>query len=292
MSPALSSYEQSASLEIEKWKAKSPSRTSAALGRVTKVIDRPTAWVMDHTVVGRVLEGILAVAMDAGTWAVPETRVLEAYRDRGIELSSFDEIRQGVPLQARDREAARLDRAYRAQLGAEGGAAGAAAFAGPGVAVGALVADISFVTTWACRAAAHHAAVYGYRTETPGERALAMQVLVGATSATDSAKQAALAQIAQLSQQVAKKKAWAELEKSALVKAIQEAADKLGVNLTKAKLGQVVAVLGVLIGAGYNMWYIGKVCEWSYYTYRDHYLEDKAAGFPSWEKRSGEESGV
>lgn len=164
-------------------------------------------------------------------------------------------------------------------MGAEGAAAGAGSLGGPGVGAAALAADITALTTVACRAAAHHAAVYGYRVETPAERALALAVLNGATSPTDLAKQTALANITKISTAIAKKKTWETLEGFALVKIIQEAAEKLGLNLTKAKLAQVVAVIGVVVGGGYNAWYMTRVGEWSYWTYREHALHDKQAGF-------------
>lgn len=282
MSTELTPYERQALVEVDAWREQSPTRGAKAFGSLTRVVDRPTAWVMEKTVVGRVLEGVLKVAMDAGSWTVSEQRIVDAYRREGVEIESFAQVRREVPLPVRDREATRIARHYRAQMAAEGGAAGASAIAGPGVAAAALVADVTLVTTWACRAAAHHAAVYGYRVDSPPERAMAMQVLVGATAATDSARQAALANVTRISRQIAQRRTWEELERNALVRAVQDAAEKLGVRLTKAKLGQVIAVVGVVVGAGYNAWYADQVCTWGYWTYRAHYLEDKRAGFPTY----------
>lgn len=66
------------------------------------------------------------------------------------------------------------------------------------------------------------------------------------------------------------------------MRAVQDAAEKLGVRLTKAKLGQVIAIVGIVVGAGYNAWYIDQVCTWGSWTYRAHYLEDKLAGFATY----------
>ena len=251
----------------------------AYLGKATQVIEKPTELLMD-TVVGKVAKGILEAAMDAGSWTVDEDRVVEAFAKRGVEVNSFDDIRTSVKLKDKDRMAARIAKGYRWGMGAEGAAAGAGSLGGPALGAAALAADITALTTVACRAAAHHAAVYGYRVETPAERALALAVLNGATSPTDLAKQTALANITKISADIAKKKTWEKLESYALVKVIQEAAEKLGINLTKAKLAQVVAVIGIAIGGGYNAWYMSRVCEWSYWIYREHALLDKQAGFP------------
>lgn len=281
MTTDLTPYEREAQAEVDAWRERSPTRGAKAYGRATGVLDRPTAWMLEKTVVGRVLEGVMTIAMDAGSWTVSEDRIVEAYRREDVAIDGFAQVRRDVPLPVRDREATRIARLYRAQLAAEGGAAGASAIAGPGVAAAALVADVTFVTTWACRAAAHHAAVYGYRVDSPAERALAMQVLVGATAATDAARQAALANVSRISHQIAQRRTWGELERHALVRAVQDAAEKLGLHLTKAKLGQVIAIVGIVVGAGYNAWYIDQVCTWGYWTYRAHYLEDKRAGFPT-----------
>jgi hypothetical protein len=279
MSRELSKYEREALEAIVKWRAQPPGRVAAYLGKATQVIEKPTELLMDRTLVGKVVKGILEAAMDAGSWTIDEDRVVEAFVKRGVEVNSFEDIRTSVRLKDKDRMAARIARGYRWGMGAEGAAAGAGSLGGPGVGAAALAADITALTTVACRAAAHHAGVYGYRVETPAERALALAVLNGATSPTDLAKQGALANITKISTAIAKKKTWETLETFALVKVIQEAAEKLGINLTKAKLAQVVAVIGIAIGGGYNAWYMTRVCEWSYWIYREHALHDKQAGF-------------
>jgi hypothetical protein len=279
MSQELTKYERDALEAIVKWRAQPPGRVAAYLGKATQVIEKPTEFLMDRTLVGNVVKGILEVAMDAGSWTVDEDRVVGAFVKRGVEVNSLEDIRTSVRLKDKDRMAARIARGYRWGMGAEGAAAGAGSLGGPAVGAAALAADITALTTVACRAAAHHAAIYGYRVETPAERALALAVLNGATSPTDLAKQSALANITKVSTAIAKKKTWETLETFTLVKVIQEAAEKLGINLTKAKLAQVVAVIGIAIGGGYNAWYMTRVCEWSYWTYREHALHDKQAGF-------------
>ena len=284
MATDLTTYEQEAVNAIAKWRAQPPGAVAKYLGKATRFVEKPTEWVMDKTVIGKVVQGILEVAMDAGSWTVDEDRIFAAYAKRGITVSSLDDVRVKVSLEEKDRAASRVAKAYRWGAGGEGAAAGAGGLAGPGVGALALAGDVAALTTVACRAAAHHAAIYGYRVETPAERALALSVLSGATAPTSVAKQAALADVIRISKMVAQKKTWEQLEKSVLVKAIQEAAEKLGINLTKAKLGQVIAVVGVFIGGGYNAWYMTRVCEWSYWTYRGHAIADKQAGFPDREQ--------
>ena len=78
-----------------------------------------------------------------------------------------------------------------------------------------------------------------------------------------------------MTKMVAQKKTWEQLETSALVKALERAAKQLNVRLTKAKLGQLVTLVGTLVGAGYNGWYMARLSEWGYYTYRELHINEK-----------------
>lgn len=84
-----------------------------------------------------------------------------------------------------------------------------------------------------------------------------------------------MAQLAKIAQEVAKKKAWKDLEKHAFVKVIQHIAKALGIRLTKAKLAQVIPAAGVLVGGGFNAYYTTKVCDAAYYLYRERFLAEK-----------------
>jgi hypothetical protein len=281
-------YEHKASLETELWKKRPPGKVARALGLLNKPLEKPVGWLMDRTVVGKVLEGVLQVAMDGASWSVADSRVVDHYRQHGFEISTIEDVRTKVPMEAMDRHALLIGKRYRLTAGVEGGAAGAGALAGPQAGAAALAADLVALTGLSCRCVAHYAAVYGFRVDEPHQRAMAMRVLVGATSADMAAKETALLELRAVALMVAKKKTWSELEKSALVKAVQEAAERMSINLTKAKLGQVVAVLGMLVGSGFNSWYLTKVSEWSYYTYRELHLKDKRE--PSDDRSDDDES--
>lgn len=67
MSQELTRYEQEALEAIVKWRAQPPGRVAAYLGKATWVIEKPTELLMDHTLVGKVVKGILEAAMDAGS---------------------------------------------------------------------------------------------------------------------------------------------------------------------------------------------------------------------------------
>ena len=84
-----------------------------------------------------------------------------------------------------------------------------------------------------------------------------------------------MAQLVKIAQDVAKKKAWKDLEKHAFVKVIQAIAKSIGVRLTKAKLAQIVPVTGALVGGGFNSYFTSKVCDAAFYLYRERFLARK-----------------
>ena len=90
------------------------------------------------------------------------------------------------------------------------------------------------------RAIAEYATYCGFDVSTQQESLFALNVLGFDSSLGDPAKVLAMAQLVRIAQDVAKKRAWKELEKHAFVKIVQQIAKALGIRLTKAKLGQFV----------------------------------------------------
>ena len=84
-----------------------------------------------------------------------------------------------------------------------------------------------------------------------------------------------MAQLLRIAQDVAKKKPWKVLEKHAFVKIIQQISRALGIRITKAKLAQVIPLIGIPVGAGYNAYYTAKVCDAAYYLYQERFLAEK-----------------
>jgi hypothetical protein len=94
-------------------------------------------------------------------------------------------------------------------------------------------------------------------------------------SPNDAAKGVAMAQLVKIAKEVAKKKAWKDLEKHSFVKIIRHIAKALGIRLTKAKLAQVIPIAGAAVGAGFNAYYTAKVCDAAYNLYRERFLAEK-----------------
>ena len=102
-----------------------------------------------------------------------------------------------------------------------------------------------------------------------------MHVLGLASSPSDSAKMPVMAQLARIAADAAKKRAWKDIEKAALVSVIREIAKTLGIRLTKAKLAQAVPIMGAAVGGGFNAYYTARVCDAAYHLYRERFLAEK-----------------
>lgn len=274
MDNGLTPYERKALKEVQEWRATPPSPLAKAIDVIGKPIETVGGKVFEQRVIKKVAAGLMESVLDGSHATLSEARVLDAYRKSGYKLDRLEDIRRTVPLEVMDRQALKLGKYYRNVMVAEGGGGGLLSGI-PGFGVGVLAADIVALTTVGMRAATHHALTYGYRVETPQERQLVLSVLNGATSPDLVAKQTALAEVAKVAKLAAQKKTWEQLEKSMLVKALQRTAEQLNVRLTKAKLGQLVTGVGAVVGAGYNGWYMSRLGEWGYYTYRELHIKDK-----------------
>lgn len=271
----LTDYERRVLREIEVWKAKPLHPVAKAIGKAMGPVDTAMEkWVIKGPVL-KAIEGGMAAAMDAGSWSISHDRVLGSLRDDGYEVSSLDDIPRVVPMEAIDKQVAVIARGYKMSIGGEGAVAGGASVFTPLVGLGALAADVGVVTTGSCRAIAHISSYYGYDAGLLHERKFAMTVLGLAGVLTETGKATALAEVSRVSAQLAIKKSWDELGKSGLVQAMQRLAKAFGVRLTKAKLAQVIAVVGVAVGGGVNYWYAGTVTEGAYFAYRERFIRDK-----------------
>ncbi|WP_173009836.1 EcsC family protein [Mycolicibacterium sp. P9-64] len=121
-----------------------------------------------------------------------------------------------------------------------------------GVALGAVVVDITSVMVGMGRIVALVAAHYGYDVREPEEQLFASGVLSYSTAGSAAEKAASLAALSRLTQEMMRQATWKQLQRHQMVNVIQTVVTSLGFNLTKKKLAQIVPVAGVLINGGLN----------------------------------------
>ncbi len=200
-------------------------------------------------------------------WTVRPEAIFSAFEGCEPPIKNLEDIRN-LELSKVDRAIGFLAAKYKGLALAEGAATGVAGL--PGIPV-----DIAALITINLRAIGEYATYCGFDVSHQEERLFAMNVLGYASSPTDGAKQVAMAQLIKIAQDVAKKKAWKDLQKSAFTKIIQNIAKALSIRLTKAKLAQIVPITGAAVGGGFNAYYTSKVCDAAFFLYRERFLARK-----------------
>lgn len=267
----LSIYEQSAHREIDLFK--NPPRSW--LGDAWETVNKPIEWVGDvafdnpvGTAVAKAVAGIVSTLNDGASWSVRADAIYEEFRADGhVGVQRASDLHH-LDLGDVDKTVGYLAAKYKVMAGGEGAAAGMLGF--PGIAV-----DIPALVSLALRAVNEYATYYGFDVAIEHERAFAMSILGAASSPTVAAKQVAMAELTKLSVMIAQRKTWAELQRLVSVQVIKKIAQALGIRLTKAKLAQVVPLVGAGVGAGFNAWYVANVTETAYHLYRERFLIEK-----------------
>lgn len=267
-----STYETRARDEILAWKSPQLGWFDKAMQFVNWPLDKGGDLLMKAPGIGWVIEksvgGLINLTNDVAQWSVRPETIFEEYRKNGeLNINGHASVKD-LDLERVDRTIGWLGAKYKGCGTTEGAAFGVMGL--PGIPL-----DIVSIITLNLRAVGEYATYCGFDVSTPHERLFAMNVLGLASSPSDASKGLALAQLIRIAQDVAKKRAWKDLEKHAFVKVIQRLAKVLGIRLTKAKLAQVVPYAGAFIGGGFNAYFTAKVCDAAYFLYRERFLAAK-----------------
>ncbi|WP_230351141.1 EcsC family protein [Lelliottia sp. WAP21] len=265
-------YDQTALTQIHKWKNPESSFLSRSLEMIGKPLNSAGEVVLSTPVVGNAIQsavqGLVGVCNDAALWSVRSESIFDEFRKDGFEhIYSYGDI-ETLRLEDIDKTVGWLAAKYKGLALAEGAGTGALGIAG-------IAIDIPSLITLNLRAIGEYATYYGFDINRQEERLFAFNILGFSSASSTMAKNVAMAQLVKISQQVAKKVVWEELEKQVFVKIIKQIASSLGIRITKAKLAQIIPVAGAAVGGGYNAWFTSNVCEAAYNLYRERFLAMK-----------------
>lgn len=269
---SMSNYETNELAKIHKWKHP---EEQGFFGKVASAVNAPFAFAGEQImkvpgtdyIIEKAIVGTISLANDAAQWSVRPDSIVEEYKQNDTPVQILSDV-YNIDLSNVDKCIGYLGAKYKTIAMGEGVGTGAIGLAG-------MAIDIPALILLNLRAIGEYATYCGFDVSLEHERVFALQVLGLASSPTDAAKQVTMAQLVKIASDVAKKKAWKDLQNYAFVKMVQELAKQLGIRLTKAKLAQVVPVAGAAVGGGYNAYYTGKVCEAAYMLYRERFLAEK-----------------
>lgn len=267
----LSPYERQSIKQIRAWK--SPKTTSS--GQLTKVLNWPFSktgdLVVNAPVVGdairKAVGGTVSVCNDLAQWTVRPNKIYGKFRDTGFEVHNSDDL-ISLDLKDIDKVVGFLDGKYKALAGIEGATTGATGAIG-------LIVDVPTLVALNLRAIGEYATYYGFDVSQQQERLYALNVLGLASSPEDGSKQVLMSELVKVAKDVALRKTWRTLEEHTFVRIVRRIARTLGMRLTKAKLAQLVPIVGAAVGLGFNAYFTAKVCESSHQLYRERYLASK-----------------
>lgn len=275
----MSKYERNALKEIRAWKTPSDGWLHKAWELVSWPIEKGAGLALSTPYIGEAVTksvaGIIGLVNDGAGYSVRTASIYREFRKAGHEVSSFQDI-QTLDLEDVDRVIGYLAAKYKGLAMVSGATAGTIGTLVPGPGTAAAIAgDISALVSMNLRAIAEYATYCGFNIKNQQERLFAFDILRMAADPSSAGKQAAMAELGKVAHQVAQKKTWEVLQKSVFVQAIQRIAQSLGVNLTKAKLAQIIPLAGIVVGAGYDAYFTNSVCDAAYYLYRERFLAEK-----------------
>ena len=267
----ISEYDRRAIAEIHQWKTPELSWFGQAMRAIDWPLSKATDWILEQQLVGeairKAISGVVSVCNDAAQWSVRQEAIYDEFRRAGHALETSTDL-TSLRLEDIDRVVGFLDAKYKSLAAAEGAVTGVAGLPG-------IVVDLPALVMLNLRAIGEYATYYGFDVTVQQERLFAMNVLGLASSPKDAAKQIAMAELVRIARDVAMRRTWTALEEHAFVQVIQQIARAVGVRLTKAKLAQVVPVVGAAVGSGFNAYYTARVCDAAYYLYRERFLAEK-----------------
>ena len=266
-------YEKNVLKEVSIWKQpKEKNFLQRGISVVTAPLNKAAELVIDSPYLGEVLtksiSGLTTICNESAQTTVRFQAIYSDISRRSeLTVSELSDIEK-VNLPVLDKASSGLLPKYVAIAATEGGGTGALGLPG-------MVIDIPSLILINFRAIGEYATYYGFDIELQEEKIYILNILSLASAPTDQAKHVAMAQLAKIATQVAKKQTWKELEQLFFVNMKKKMAEALGIRLTKAKLAQTVPVLGAFVGAGFNAYYTEKVCNAAYFLYRERFLARK-----------------
>ncbi|WP_050795683.1 EcsC family protein [Parafrankia sp. EUN1f] len=301
----MSEYDRAAWIKLEEWRTKRLSprernllpkgareKIAKAGERVGEGFEKIPGASQFIELFNKALEGVTGLISRTADASMRRQAVIDAYRRSGHQVTDLADVRK-LELRDVDQVSPRLGLRYTAFSSAEGAVtglavsggeilagggaifgAGVGAAPGAGTVVGALAVDAAAVLGAMSRATAHIAAYYGYDTDLPEEQVFAVGIL-SFSLAGQSGKSAAYIELNKVVQELVRKASWETLNKNGVTKVVRAIYERLGLRLTKQKLGGAVPVIGIAVGAGLNAHMLERLTTDADRLYRERFLREK-----------------
>lgn len=275
----MNKHEKSQSKAIEDWKKKEPGLVRIA----GNVLFKPVGWLVNIIIPKKVTRGLITAANATGKHAANKSDILN---ESGV--SSIADLQDG-DLEVCDKLAESVKNWARAIAAAEGAVIGWAGIPG-------MLVDIPFIISFAFRTAHKIGLCYGFEMKSEEDNIFIVSIIGAAGANTIEEKTAALLALREIQVMIAKttwkrmaeKAAENQMSKETAVLATKEFAKKLGINITKRKVGQFVPIVGAGVAAAVNLAFINEIAVAAIRIFQEQWLvaNNKIVGSDENEKRA------
>ena len=274
---------------LGQWTQDAKLRAKDAAAKAHAAIERvpggDQALEMVDAAMAKAMPALHTALVERGLNSVRAATIFKNFREEGEIVGSYGDIRL-LDLKLCDRSMPRRKGRYIVAAASEGaatsfavtGAVVSEAVSGGttfGVAVSAVIVDVTAVMVGMGRIVAVVAAHYGYDVREPEEQVFASGVLAFSTASSSAEKAASLASLSRLTQQMMRRATWNQLERHQLVKVAQNVFTSLGFRLTKRKLAQAIPLVGAVVNGGMNAWFVQRTFDRAQHAYRLRFLTEK-----------------
>lgn len=251
MLKVLSPYEKDQVRSIEAWKAERPSVISKVWGRFLSPLTSAVIKVIPNIAIEKVLD----FSSSAAVW-LTDTKDIQ----RDADIDSVKSLKD-KDLSLSDVLANDVHNWAIGFASAEGAGTGVMGLAG-------MALDIPTIVTLALRTIHKIGACYGYEVSNKKDRAFILAIMAASGANNAEEKKNALVALKRLTRELSEQadkasdpqiRAAAKQNKKTSVINIQNLSNQLGVHITKRKTLQSIPVVGAVVGASVNAWYIKDV---------------------------------
>ncbi|MBL7977182.1 MAG: EcsC family protein [Bacteroidetes Order II. Incertae sedis bacterium] len=266
----LTDYEKKALKEIDKWHGGGSSLVQQMMDWAMMPVD----WAVNQFVPENLLieaDGLitkgLEVLNDASQWTYTEHSILERAQKSEISLEKIEDL-QEQPLEKLD-ELARSYFDENALLAAIQG--GGMSLGGPVL----LLADVPLLFTINFRLIQQIGACYGFSMRGDQFTPLVLSIYNVASSGGQTAKKDALREISVAAAAFANEMNYKGRKGANFQDQNRHLPREIAKNLIGAKLGQMIPLAGIAIGAGVNYWFTSQTALTTFMLFRQLYIERK-----------------
>lgn len=241
--------------DISEWKSESPSIMSALIGKATY----PITWLVHKMIPTASIQGALA----GFDWVGKNTTTAPGASDPD-DIKSCNRC---------------SDQVINFHIGVAAAEGGAAGFFG----LPAMVVDVPAVILLAMRQIRQIGREYGFDADTEEEQQFVYSVMSSASANSQEEKLAAMATNAYLInlltkntwKAMAEKAAGQQIGGAAALIGIKSLAKQLGINITKRSALAAIPVIGAVVGASANAWFIRDVGIAAQNLYQERWLRQR-----------------